>query len=303
MNFGTMKTIMSEDVSAYDSTDSTDATTMGRWLNLAYHEILGEWNWWFLKSRDIIQTATDYTTGTCSVSAGGSTVTFSATIAASMTGRYIKFSSSDNWYQITAHTAGTDTATIDPTYGETSALSAGTYTIRKLFYTVDSSIQSITNIQRMVSPDRLTSISNESFDLVLPLYNTSSTPYRYMTTVPTSAGQLQFVLHPTPSSIINLYVDGIVDVADMSASTDVPIFGSRWHSAVLDRAEYYVFRRLDDDRAKQCFDKSNITVDNMKLHYKPDIGQMKIMKSVDKSSSGSPASFTLPPSYGEVSYE
>ncbi len=301
MNYGAMKTLMSEDVSAFDDTVTADATKLGLWLNRAYHEILGEWNWWFLKSRDIIQTVTDYTTGTCSVSAGGSTVTFSATIAVSMTGRYIKFSSSDDWYQITAHTAGALTATIDPIYGQTDALVAGTYTIRKLFYTADSSIQSIISIQRMVSPDALAPLSEEGFDVVLPLYNTSSTPYRYMTTVPTSTGQLQFVLHPAPSTVINLYVNGIIDAPDMSSDSDVPIFGSRWHSAVLDRAEYYAFRKLDDDRAKQCFERSNITVEDMKLFYKPDLMRSRTMKSVDKTNLGVTAAFRLPSSYGEMS--
>ena len=303
MNYGTMKTIMAEDVAAFDETISADAAKLGRWLNLAYHEILGEWNWWFLKSRDIIQTATDYTTGTCSVAASGSTVTFSATIATSMTGRFIQFSSADDWYQITAHTAGTDTATIDPAYGQTDALSAGTYTIRKLYYTVDSSIDSILSIQRTVSPDNLVSLHQEAFDIVLPLSSTASTPYRYMTTVPTTAGQLQFVLHPAPSSVINLYVTGPADISDMSDDADEPIFGSRWHSAVLDRGEYFAFRKLDDDRSAEAYEKSVITVDNMKKFYKPDLGQSRVMQSVDKSYTGSAAAFRLPAGYGEVSYE
>lgn len=303
MDFGTMKTIMAEDVSAFDETIAADAAKLGRWLNLAYHEILGEWPWWFLKSRDIIQTATDYTTGTVSVSAGSSSVTASATIATSMTGRFIQFSSADDWYQITAHTAGSASLTIDPAYGQTDNLSAGTYTIRKLYYTADSSIGSILSIQRTVSPDNLIPIHQEQFDIVLPLNNSASTPYRYMTTVPTTSGQLQFVLHPAPSSVINLYVTGTVDVADMSDDDDEPIFNSRWHSAILDRGEHYAFRKLDDTRSKEAFEKSVITVENMKKFNQPDMGRLRVMQSIDKTSEGSGAAFRLPAGYGEVSYE
>lgn len=300
MNYGTMKAILAEDLSAYDETISSDATKLGRWLNMAYHEILGEWDWWFLKSRDIIQTATDYTTGTVSVAAGGTAVTASAVISTSMLGRYIKFSSSDDWYAITAHTAGTAALTIDPSYGQTSALTNGTYTIRKLFYTADSSIEKITSIQRTVTPGSLTAMNEENFDVVLPLYDTASIPYRYMTTVPTSAGQLQFVLHPAPSSVLNLYVNGAIDAPDFSSDTDVPIFGARWHSAILDRAAYYGFRKLDDTRSKESFEKSVITVSNMKIFSKPDSGRLRAMRSIDKTGTGTEAAFTLPAGYGEV---
>jgi len=74
--------------------------------------------------------ATDYVTGTVSVSAGGTAVTGSGTtFTAAMVGRFIKFTDDGYWYEISAFT---DTTHITIKREARVAISGGAYTISEL---------------------------------------------------------------------------------------------------------------------------------------------------------------------------
>ncbi len=107
-----LKQELADRLGAYDQTVSADNTKLQRWINLAQQYICGKRNWPFMLANEIVQTVPDYTTGTCTVAAAGTTVTFSGTITPSKLNHFIQFADSKNWYQITAHTNGTNTATI-----------------------------------------------------------------------------------------------------------------------------------------------------------------------------------------------
>lgn len=298
MTFLQMQQELSGRLTAYDETVSQDATQLKRWLNMAQQFICGRMNWPFMLAQEIIQTVTDYTTGTCAVGLVGTTVTFSATIALSKTNHFIKFSDTDNWYQITAHTAGAATATISPAFGGAAALTAATYTIRKLWYATSTPLQSILDIKRLDPGSRIVSLSPRAADMFLPLYNSTGVPYQYISSVPASDGGLQFSLLYSPADTANLMVRGIKALSDLSADSDVSVIPTRWHPGVVAQGAYYGFTALDDDRAKPAFEEADIVVQDMARVFSHDLGRHRVMRPVDDENQFGGPVWVMPDNFG-----
>lgn len=301
MTFLQMQQQLAYRLGAYDQSVSSDATKLKSFLNMAQQDITARQNWDFMLAHEIVQTVVDITTGTVSVSAGGTTVTFSSAPAVSVTDWFIKFSSSDNWYRISDHTAASTTATLTQAYGETSNLSSGTYTLRKLFYSTSTPLDSILDIKKTTDGSVLASSSARDTDVFLPLYWDSGEVYKYISSIPESDGDLRFSLIYSPSSVINLQVRGIKRLSDMSADSDVSVIPSRWHPTVVELGAYYGFSSLNDDsRAKMAYEKSELGVQSMASVYSPDLGRSRVMKSLTDGVAEGPA-YTLPPQYGSQS--
>lgn len=283
----------------YDPTVSSDATKLQRWLNMAQQYICGKSLWPFTLAEEIVQTVIDYTTGTCTVAAAATTVTFSGTITDSKTNQYIQFASSDDWYQITAHTAGASTATISP-----AALSANTtavYTIRKLLYTTTTPLIQILDMKQLVTPVRLISQSSRETDFFLPLYYDSGTPYYYIMSSPNSSGTPQFSLLLSPSTAMNLMVRGIKALTNLSADTDTSIIPVQWHDAMINIAAYYGFQGLDDTRADNELIIGEKRISDMKMVYSHDPGRHRIMQPIDNGSNFG-LQYALPSTFGPEIY-
>lgn len=298
MDFLTMQTEISDRVGAYDSTVSADLTKIKRWLNMAQQYICGKQNWPFMVDYEIVQTVADITTGTVSISAADTALTFSSAPTVSVANRYIQFSSSDDWYKITAHTASSTSATISPSYGQTDNLSAGTYTVRKLLYATTTPMSSYLDIKKTVNPGRLESLNRREGEFFLPLYMDASDPLEYIMGPLDSSGYLQFSLAPSPSTAINLLVRGVKTLSDMSADGDTSIIPSRWHNAVVDIASWYAFASLDDTRAADFLTAGEIGINDMARVYSPDLGRHRVMRSVDGGGYDSGPVYTLPGNFG-----
>jgi hypothetical protein len=301
MTFVTMQQELSDRLGAYDNAVADDLTKLKRWLNMGYQYICGKMNWPFLLGYEIVQTVADITTGTVSVTAASSTITFSSAPTVSVANRYIKFSSSDDWYQITAHTANVTTATISPSYGQTSNLSGGTYTVRKLLYATTTPLVSYLDIKKTVNPGIVESVSQRLGDFFLPLYMDTGDSYAYIMGPQDSSGNLQFSLVPPPSTPINLLTRGIKAVTDMSSDSDLPIFPAKWHDACIDMGAHYGFIGLDDDRSKIEFERADVKISDMGRVYSPDLGRHRVMSAVDAGAYSGPA-YTLPSNYGPTVY-
>lgn len=295
MTFLTMQQELSSRLVAYDQTVSADATRLKRWLNMAQQYICGKRLWPFMLAQEIVQTVADYTTGTATVAASGTSVTFSGTIADSKTNQYIRFASSDDWYQITAHTAGTSTATISP-----AAISANTtaaYTIRKLLYTTTTPLIQILDIKQLVTPIRLISQSPRETDYFLPLYYDAGTPTYYTMSTPNSSGYQQFSLLPSPDAVINLMVRGVKALSDLSADGDISVIPTPWHDGIINIAAYYGFQGLDDTRAATELQIGEARIEDMKRNYAHDAGRHRVMQAVDNNSNFG-LEYVLPANYG-----
>jgi hypothetical protein len=280
---------------AYDQTVSADATKLKRWLNMAQQYISGKRLWPFLFGEEIVQTVADYTTGTATVAAAGTTVTFSGTITPSKTDHYIQFASSNDWYKITAHTSGTSTATISP--GAASANTAATFKIRKLLYTTTTTLIQILDMKQLITPTAFRSLSPATSDILAPLYYDPATPYNYVMSSPNSSGTPQFSFTPPPDAVINIMIRGIKVLADLSADGDLSLIPAPWHDALVNIAAHYGFQGLDDTRADTELTVGESRIADMARTLSHDLGRHRVMQSVDNNSN-SELQWSLPADYG-----
>jgi hypothetical protein len=267
-----------------DNSVSSQNTLIERWINTSQQMIAQAYNWAFLRASAplIVKTVPDYTTGTVTTIAASTTITFSGVIAESKTGQYLQTSSSNDWYKITAHTAGTATAAISP-----SAIYAGsalTYTVRKIHYSLDATVDRVLGIRQGITPFDLIESSAESFHFWDPEPTDTGTPKLYFMQGKDSSDIWQFGLWPIPDAVINLYVEYIQAVTDLSADSDVSIIPAKWHTSVLLKgAQWQGLNFLGDSRASTCRDEFFLGIEEMKRHNQPSTKNHRVMMPVDIS--------------------
>ncbi len=297
MNFQTLYTELGDRLGAYDPAVSNELVKLKRWINMAQQYICGKRLWPFMLSEEIVQTVTDITTGTISVNASSSTVTFSSAPSISVTDRYIQLSTSQDWYKITAHTALSTTATISPAYVGVSNLTAGTYTIRKLLYTTTTPLVQILDMKQLVTPVRLISQSPRDADFFAPLYYDTGAPYYYIMSSPTSDGKMQWSFLKSPDTVLNVMVRGIKNLTDLSLDADIPVIPSPWQDAILNVAAFYGFQSLDDTRANTELTVGEARIKDMMTNYSHDLGRHRVMQSID-ADNNSGLQWALPSNFG-----
>lgn len=297
MSFLVMQEELSDRLSAYDYTVSSDAKRLKRWLNMAVQDITSRQNWPFMLAHEVIQTIGDYTTGTVSVSAGSALATLSSPPAYSLLDWFIRFENDSNWYRVTAHTASSTSVTISPSYIGPTNLTSGTFKARKLFYSTSTPLDSVLDVKKM-SPGRfLESANARDVDVFLPLYWDAGAVYKYISSVPGADGGIRFSLLYSPSSQENLQVRGVKRLADMVLDTDTSLIPVRWQSAIIDLAAFYGFSSLDDNRAGAFFQKAEQVIEAMATTYDADLGRSRVTRSLNTGILEGPA-YVLPPQYG-----
>lgn len=266
-----------------DITDPTTKTKTYRWLNLAYQDIIGKWNWSWLKAFTQVTLATDYTTGTASVSAGSDTVTLSGTIATSQAGRFIQFSSARTWYQITAHTAGTATLTISPVYAPATDYVAGIFTIRTIFYSLPSTVEHVIGARQTTMPRSLEVMDRTRNNELVWLSNFVGPTLAYIPGGLDSSGNWQFTPYPFPNDNYVLEFYYLKRITDLSGDTDTPIFPARFESIWIFGAQAYGYDFLDDDRAVASLAKFEKRVADMFAKDNPAANQHYITRRSDQA--------------------
>lgn len=284
-----------------DSTQSDTATLLKRWLNISQRMILGAADWPFLRAPYplVIQTVADFTTGTVATILGGTTGTFSSAPTTSKTGFFIQTSSSSDWYRIASHTASSTSFTIDSP-GWTTTAAAATLTVRKFYYSVGSSdVDRILNIREAITPFSLNEISKEQFDAILPNPTQTGIPRLYLMAGKDTTDYWQFVLWPSPSTAMNLYIEYLKAGTDLSADADVSIIPAKWHStAMIEGAKVLGYRYMDDTRessSKASFDQM---LDSMKRNLLPSTKLSRGFRSVEDNAFAN--DFPLPSNYPNV---
>lgn len=270
-----------------DQTISSNATLLKRWINKSQQRILRAFEWPFNRNPTpmIVQTVTDYTTGTVATVSGNTSITFNATIAVSKTGQYLQTSSSLDWYKITSHTAGSASATIE--IGATTTAPAATFTIRKFYYSTDATVDRIIQINQSVLPYQLIETSPEYFQSFNPGFLASGTPRIYMPAGLDSSGFPQFRIWPNPDAVINLSIEYLKTGVDMSADGDLSVIPEKWRTSVLiDGAEVEAFEFLDDSRAEtqELFLQKGI--EEMKTEYETGMHRHRVMTAADNQPVG-----------------
>jgi hypothetical protein len=285
------------DRTRFDQTSSADATKLKRWLNMAQQYVCGKRLWPFMFAEEIVQTVPDITTGTVSINAADTALTFSSAPTVSVANRYIKFSTSNDWYKITAHTASSTSATISPAYVGTSNLSAGTYTVRKLLYSTTTPLIQILDMKQLVTPIQLMSMAPRGTDFLLPLYYDQGTPYWYVMSSSASDGTPQWSFLSSPSTTMNVMIRGIKVLADLSADNDVSVIPAPWHYVLVHQAAFYAFQSLDDDLAKIEYQAAEAGINDMARQLGHDLGRHRVMMPVDSDTNFGPQ-WSLPSDFG-----
>lgn len=261
--------------------------------------ICGKITWPFLIAEEIIQTVTDITTGTVSINAGDTALTFSSAPTVSVANRYFQLSTTQDWYKIVSHTASSTSAVISPAYVGSSNYTAGTYTVRKLLYTTTTPLIQILDMKQLTTPTRLISKSPREADYFLPLYYSAGVPYNYILSSPNSSGTPQFSFIYSPNAVMNIMIRGVQNLADLSLPTDVPVIPTPWQDAIINIACFYGFQSLDDTRAATELQVGEARIMDMARVYTVDLGRHRVMQPITNDSNFG-LEWALPSNFGPM---
>lgn len=271
MDFTSLKTRVAEET-GLDTT--TDATKLGVWVNEAYRFLAGMREWPWLLTSSVIQTVADTTNLTATVTAGATSVTLSSTVTPTLAlNYYIQFSATDDWYLITAHTAATATLTISPAYNQSTNLTSGTCTIRRVFYSVDTDVDRIIDMRQTISDRELTYVDARTFDRQLPDPKATGTPYVYTMLGLDSSRIPRINFYPIPSAKTNILYRYYKKITDLSGSTDTPLIPDKFHPAIVFTAlAMFGHPYIDDTRMQSAERRAKALVGEMvgQLSNNPD---------------------------------
>lgn len=279
---------------------TTDATVITAWINQAYQQLSGAFEWPWLLTNSTIQTETDITTGTASVNAAGTTVTLSTGPAASVATNYmIQFTGeSDDWYLISAHEAAATTLTISVPFVGTSNYSAGAYIIRRVFYNIPTTVDRLISLRQAVTDTEIAAIDVRDYDRILPDPQNTGTPnYYYLTGV--SSGTWQVGFDPVPSAVINIQVRGYKKITELSSGSDEPLIPTKWHNILVFMAlALYGHDYIDDSRLQSARQRAEHLLREMTDNFSPTPDKMKVIQPWDQRSARPPfGTLRFPPNF------
>lgn len=224
-----------------DLSDAVQETTIKSWINLVIENINSRDDFPWLFDREVVQTVVDRDLTGVSVAAAGTAVSSATAMFEDDAdeGRFIQFSTSDNWYRIDTVT-DTSNVVIEAGYVASTALAAGTATVRHVFYSVSSSVDSIQTIRQAVSPRKLKLHHHRTIDEYFPDITQSGTPVAAHTFGLDSSDNWQFTVLPIPDEKMNLefrFRKRVTDLVDNDAYPSIP---SKFHSVILHGSFVYV---------------------------------------------------------------
>ncbi len=280
MDFSVLKTRVANEV-GLDTT--ADDTILGAWVNAAYKHVCGIENWPWLLNLATIQTVADITTGTVSINAASTALTFSSAPAASVANQYmIQFRTvSDDWYLISAHTGGQTTATLSVPFNGSVNISGVAYTLRKVFYSLASDTDRIVDARQSRTKNKLGAVDIRTFDRYLPDPTATGDPlYYYLAGVDTNK-YWQIGLYPIPSTAENIQIRYLNIPADMT-STATPNLPEKFHDILIFGALYmFGHAYIDDSRIQTAKARFDQTLDLMRQNYNPIPDQLTVLQPWD----------------------
>jgi hypothetical protein len=280
---------------------TTDATVITAWLNQAYQRVSGAFDWPWLLTNATMQTEADITTGTATISAGATTGTLSSAPSGSVATNYmIQFTDqSDDWYIITANTTPFTSFTINVPFVGTSNYTAGAYIIRRVFYSIPTTIDRIIDLRQSITDIQIPMIDPRDYDRILPDPQNTGTPvYAYLTGM-TSAGVWQLGFDPIPSAIINIQMRGYQKITELSSGSDTPLIPAKWHSILVFVAlALYGYEYIDDTRLSEAKQKAEQMLNEMIGNNSPTPDKMSVVQPWDQRVARPPfGALRFPPNF------
>lgn len=281
MDFVTIQTRVAEEVGLVLA---DDATKIKAWINGAYQQLSGFYDWPWLKTNFTVQTEKDITTGTVSINAGSTSGTFSSAPAASVATNYmIQFTGASNdWYYISAHTGASTSFTIANSFTGTSNYS-GAYIVRRVFYSLPATVDRVTeDMRQSTSPASIPWIDPATFDHLVPDPSATGTPRVAYLTGMTTSNVWQFGLYPTPNVVMNLQGRGLKTITELTADADLPLIPPKWHNVLVFLAlALYGHDYIDDLRVQSAAERAKEIVKEMVKQSNPLPGQMNVIQPWD----------------------
>lgn len=273
-----------------DQTQTKYSTPLKRWINNSQQLIAQYFEWPFLRSsyplniQTVVDITNSTTSSTISTTLASNTFTFSSAMATSVQGYFVQTSSTLDWYRITSHSAGSATFQTDvPALATGSAL---TFTIRKVFYSLDSTIDRILFIRQNQYPLKMIETTDARFYEYRYYWDTVGQPRAYMVVGKDTSNVWQIKIWPTPDSTMNLVVDYLQKLTDLSADADLTRIPEKWNVCLIEGAKWQAFDFLDDTRASTSKTLFYALIDDMKREYEPSLSQHLVVKAIDEHAEG-----------------
>lgn len=295
MNFSVLKARVAGEA-GLDAT--VDDTLLGIWVNAAYKHVCGLFNWPWLLKPGTVQTAADITTGTVSINAASTSLTFSSGPAVSVASQYmIQFTAtSEDWYNISSHSAASTSATLATAFAGSANISGASYICRKVLYSLPSDCDRVLDIRQAITDQKMYPVDVRTFDAALPNPSATGTPYYYSPVGLDSSNAWQITLYPIPDAKVNLQVRYLQTPADMT-TTGNPVLPEKFHDVLVYAALYlYAHPYIEDDRVAVARARFDQTVADMKRQYSPVPDQVTVLRPWD-SRMGAAYPGVLPPNY------
>lgn len=209
------------------ATDGVTLARIKRDVNMVYLNLVVPFKpraWWWLEKNQNLATFAKYDTGTVTVTADSTTVTFSAVVNTDLDGYYLKLAGYPDVVKIASHTSGSATATLESAWVNESA-SAASYKVWKDYASLDSDMKEVT----IVTHDRLhrplDAVHNAKFAEMrarLPEYE--GYPEIYTTSDFDSSGNRILRWFPACSDTrVMLHIKGVQEATALSADADEPM--------------------------------------------------------------------------------
>ncbi len=245
-----------------DGTSDFDSVAV-TYLNRAYH---GIWSggselepdvdevWWWLRKdgQGTLTLNPVYDTGTVSVTNNSTTITFSANVATSQAGRHFKVDNHADVFLITAHTAATDTATLESVYtGDTDT--AASYRNMQFDYTLASDLLYLTGPMYAYQDgeQEIPIIDLDEMKVAYPLNSASSG-------VPdqgafTGEKKVRFSHYGGTSStdLIKIDYQYIYEPADLADDSSEPLVPRQYRKILADWTAAYILEDKSDTKAAE----------------------------------------------------
>jgi hypothetical protein len=247
-----------------DTTDVNAKAYLDGIINDSQDEINAQSNWWWLNGRYTFQTVIDKVAGTISINAGDTTVTgIGTSFAATDVGSFIQFTTSNDWYRVASYVSPTQ-ITLEVPYVGATALTGGTYIIRKLYYPVSADVDTILDIKQYVSPRKLVEVSYRDTDEYQPDMVHTGEPTSYYRWFDPITNLLSVAFYPIPSSVMNMDVRYVKKSVPLVLPGDTPLIPERWaRTALVAKASASMLSYNRDALAPQYYQLAAYYMDKM----------------------------------------
>lgn len=266
-----------------DSSDATNIANVKRWLNFVQQDVCARWPWTFLLGREAIATIADYSTGTVSVSAQGTAVTGVGTTFTTTHGDgtyFIQFTQNQDYYRVSARGSNT-TLTLETAYQGT-AISGGTFILRKFFYSLSSSADEVIDVRNWNTPVKLIECNFRTIDTINPLVQSTSPGYGYMMYGTDASGNLVYSPYPFPNDTRLFEFRTRKRPTDMSSGSDLPSIPNKYAHLLAFGGTALAFAYLRKPDMLQLWNaKFEARIDAMKKEYQQSGDYQPVLRSID----------------------